>query len=382
MRLPPGDGAVTSITSQPSQGFVFNSLNYLGNAFYTINANGGASGTDSLTYTKNGQSYTLNITYATTASWSVELEAGGAMSFILPPDRSAISNLTQPAQGVVTPFIDNDSVNVSGEGEFVYNQYYLLRGDADATGSDSFTYQKAGVTFTVNITWLDSPVNAEDDFVATYDPARGSFRINPINNDQGPGLFSPGQIKTQLGPGASAGVSAVANGRILVSATNLTPAKGTLTFETRPVTISGVSTDSISGNILFTPVEGASGVAQVEYTVMDAAGNTDTGTVNIALGVVEILSPTGNNAVIPDHGVVLSGATTDPPAPFSPVDSVEWTFSSNSGTVSFSNAKRTGNESNIFLSRSLHASTFCHRLRLRYSGGNIDPGLGTNGSQR
>lgn len=335
MRFPPGVGAVTGLT-QPAQASAFNSLNYLSNVFYTITASPSASGTDSFTYSKSGTPYTINITYATTTSWDIEIEAGGSRILHLPPDLSAVSSLTQPTKGNVDPLIESDSITVSGEGNYVYNQYYLLRADANASGTDSFTYVKAGVTSTVNITYIDIPVEAMDDNVAAFDPALGAYRFNPVNNDAGPGLFAVSSIKT--GPPTGAGTLAIANGRYLVSATNLTPAKGALTFETRPMTIGGVSTDVISGYLLFTPAKKAAGIAQVEYTVIDAAGNTDTAIANIAIGIVSILSPVGNNVVAPDHGVVLKGAVTNPDAPFPPVDSTLWTYSSNSGTVTFSDA--------------------------------------------
>jgi hypothetical protein len=334
MRFPPGNGPVT-INSNISKGNIFASLFYLDNTFYTINANSNASGTDSFTYTKGGTSYTANITYATTASWDIEIEAGGVKYLYLPPDRRAVDSLTQPAEGNIDPTLENDVVTVSGEGDFYFNQHYLLRADANATGSDTFTYTKGGVTYTVNVTYVDSPVVATDDFVAAYDSATGAYRFNPIMNDQGPGAVSATSIQTKLGPAVGAGISTIANGRYLVSATNLSPTKGTLEFETRPITVAGVSTDVISGFLNFIPAAGATGIAEVEYVVKDAAGNTSTGTVKIALGVIQITSPTGNNVVTPNSGVLLQGQINNPPAPFAPIDSAQWSYSSNDGTVTF-----------------------------------------------
>jgi hypothetical protein len=94
----------------------------------------------------------------------------------------------------------------------------------------------------------------------------------------------------------------------VVSATNLTTAKGMLTFnETRPFTINGASTNVRTGLMSFTPATGATGIAQIEYVIEDGVGNQTTGTVTIVLPLVEILSPVADEIIMDiTNGLQLS----------------------------------------------------------------------------
>lgn len=97
----------------------------------------------------------------------------------------------------------------------------------------------------------------------------------------------------------------------VVSATNLTPGKGTLKFnETRPFTVNGASTNQLTGRMSFTPANGATGVAQVEYVIEDGAGNRKTGSVIIVLPLVAILSPTVDDVILDiSNGLRVRGIT-------------------------------------------------------------------------
>ncbi|MDG2123373.1 MAG: hypothetical protein P8J87_06740, partial [Verrucomicrobiales bacterium] len=100
--------------------------------------------------------------------------------------------------------------------------------------------------------------------------------------------FGDGLETTPVNSGAT-GLALLPGAFRIISATNLTPAKGNLdTSATIPVTINGRRQDVFTGDLKFTPSNNASGIATIEYTAEDGAGNRRTGTVSVVLPLVEI----------------------------------------------------------------------------------------------
>ena len=157
---------------------------------------------------------------------------------------------------------------------------------------------------------------AMDDFVGIPDQATGIFRFNPLINDEGEGYRHLRNINPHIGAGSGNSEDVPDNAFYITGATNLTPAKGTLTAETRPFTSNGSTSNISTGFYEFTPAPNATGTAQIEYTIRDASGGTDIGLVTIALPGVEITSPSGGNVIPLGQGVVFTGLVTNPPAPF------------------------------------------------------------------
>lgn len=124
--------------------------------------------------------------------------------------------------------------------------------------------------------------------------------------------FGDGLETTPVNSGAT-GLALLPGAFRIISATNLTPAKGNLdTSATIPVTINGRRQDVFTGDLKFTPSNNASGIATIEYTAEDGAGNRRTGTVSVVLPLVEITSPSTEVTIIDSrNGLVLKGSNLD-----------------------------------------------------------------------
>ena len=161
---------------------------------------------------------------------------------------------------------------------------------------------------------------------------------------EGPGTFGFGDDRedTRLNDGFP-NLALLPGAFRIVSADNLDPSKGSLDFsETRPFTINGSRNDLRTGLMSFDPADGATGVATVEYTVEDGAGNQATGTVSIVLPLVTITEPQAASTVADlQNGILFAGVTHDGgQAPLSGTVTPIWSVQSapQGGVVTFSDA--------------------------------------------
>jgi hypothetical protein len=226
----------------------------------------------------------------------------------------------------------------------------IIRVSSTASGTDSFVIQRDGVNSTVQITYLTDFLQLRPDFY-TMQPGQATLRFSPMSNDQGAGYrHNITDVLPTLGEptGSAQGVSFFPGAFRVTSAQLTTPAKGSMVLSTRRFTFNSTATLVPSGQVTFTPVAGARGVARIAYTVQDAAGEQQTNTATIILPLGEISAPSGPRAVIlPGHGISLH-ATAWPAAeaPLSGVITVAWSVAAapTGGVVTFDNptATRTG----------------------------------------
>lgn len=185
----------------------------------------------------------------------------------------------------------------------------IIRTSADAAGVDSFVVRRSSINYTINITYLSEPAIGLGD-VVTIEAGANSVRFNPMSNDDGVGYRRPLQM------GARIGVDGVSedyfpNAFRLLSATNLDPAKGALTVETINVVSNGSNLQAPTGILSFVPAQGATGVADIEYLIEDAAGHQSTGVATIVLSLLNITSPTVTSVTIPvGSGLLVEGSAT------------------------------------------------------------------------
>ena len=255
----------------------------------------------------------------------------------LSPLTNDLSNPLQGAANTTLTLVEVGSVSPPNAGSVTINGDELTFTPASAfRGTAWFGYTIAG-----DLGWLhkaDIAIDvgsgtatpaaslplAVDDFVGSPDPSTGIFRFNPLINDEGEGYRHIRSIEPHIGPGSGNTRNVPDNAFFVTGATNLTPSKGTLTAETRRFTSGGTTTNTSTGYFQFSPANGATGVAEIEYTVRDSSGGTDIGTVTIALTNIEITSPSGGNIIPVGQGIVLTSSINNPPAPFPAITGTTW----------------------------------------------------------
>ncbi len=332
LHLPPGRSEVQikTIGSSLSVGSYSGGALDADDAIYFIDALAGASGSSSFTYDKDGITYTMNVTFANTDSWNLDILKGGSKVLFLPPGLFAVDSMTQASDALI-----DEVLNPTEYFSNLDTATYIVRPKTSANGSDSFTYVKGGVTYTVNLNYLNEPVDAQDDgLITSFNGTLNAYRFNPLINDIGVGYLRPVQVNPLSGPSVSSGVNYFPNALVLTSATLADPSKGTLTFETRRMTVNGVSADLPTNHLIFEPALGSSGIAVVNYTVTDAAGNAVAATSDILLPLATIDSPLSEKTLITPGQGLLVEASLHPmtTAPFTGSVSATWSVAPVSGT--------------------------------------------------
>ncbi len=230
-------------------------------------------------------------------SLNLRLAPGQEFSF-RPSSTTDVTIVSQPAWARVDTARDD-------------RRLIIIRVLAEATGTDSFVIQRAGVNDTVNLTYVTNFLQTRPDSFM-MEAGQTSIRFSPMANDQGAGYRNLANVLPIIGAPTSTaqGVSFFPGAFRFTGATFDTPAKGTLSLSTRRFTLNSVSTLVNSGQVTFTPAANAQGVARITYTVQDAAGITQSNTATIILPLGEISSPSTERAMIaPDHGIMLEAAT-------------------------------------------------------------------------
>ena len=224
----------------------------------------------------------------------IRLRAGESYSFRVSRQLSS-SSISQPNQALVQVSRDD-------------RRLVIIRANSDASGTDSFRISTLNRTYSV--TYDDSgPAPQPDRFV--FDPNDESLEIYPLINDEGAGERWLQAIEPSIAigsAGSSTGNDYFGTTFRLVSATNLTPELGAHSLPTRRVIVDGQRTNVPAGSVVFTPSEGASGTARIEYVVEDAAGKRATSTIEIVIAPVsrEVLVSAGATArfISPANGDV------------------------------------------------------------------------------
>lgn len=229
-----------------------------------------------------------------TSNTDLVLAAGESVIFD-PPGSSSASIQSQPSQARVDVTRDDSGLLV-------------IRTDASATGNDSFVVRRNSTNYTINITYISQPPTTAGDVVVA-DPADGAVRFNPMSNDDGIGYRRPIQMGARIGA-AGTSTDYFPNAFRLVSVTNLEPSKGSLSLETIEIVANGTSANRLTGFMTFTPNANATGVADIDYVVEDAAGNQVTETTTIVLSLLELTSPINDSVNIAENiGLAIEGTT-------------------------------------------------------------------------
>lgn len=222
------------------------------------------------------------------------LAAGESVIFD-PPGSGSASIETQATQSRVDVTRDD-------------NGLLVIRTDASASGNDSFVVRRNSTNYTININYVSRPPTTAGDVVIA-DPAGGAVRFNPMSNDDGVGYRRPIQMGARIGA-AGTSTDYFPNAFRLVSATNLDPSKGSLSLETIEIVANGTSAQRPTGFMSFNPIANATGVADIDYVVEDAAGNQVTETTTIILSLLELISPASSSINIPANvGLTIEGNT-------------------------------------------------------------------------
>ncbi len=189
----------------------------------------------------------------------IPVAPGASYSFI---PIGGTSGLTQPSQARVDRSRDD-------------SRLLVIRVEASALGAE--TFRAGGRTYTLDYS-ARSPRVTNDRFV--YDPAEEQFRFNPLLNDEGAGEMwvypiapTVGNVSEELFPTTFH----------LVRVENLTPDKGAISTVNRTFSVAGIRQNALDSTLTFTPSDGATGEAVIEYTVSDAAGMEATGVIEIVL---------------------------------------------------------------------------------------------------
>ncbi len=214
------------------------------------------------------------------SSLTIDLAPGASYSFV---PGTGTSGLTQPAQAVVSQSRDD-------------SQLLIIRVKATTSGTD--TFRSGSRTYTLRYT-ADSPRVTDDRYV--YEPGNGPLVFNPLLNDEGAGEPWINPIKPTLGVGTvdhdSDGDELFPTTFRLASVQHRTPEKGTLSTRTLAFVIDGQRDNRLDSVLTFTPSNGATGTALIDYTVEDAVGNEATGLIEIVLPYrVDTLIDTGDTA--------------------------------------------------------------------------------------
>jgi len=132
----------------------------------------------------------------------------------------------------------------------------------------------------------------------------GDIRFNPLLNDEGTGALWSGPIEAMVGPNDTT-PEAYSEGAFHLVSARVLSGSGSLVLETQSLSRSGEAAYAYTGYMVYTPGSAESGSVIIEYTVMDANGNTSTGQVTIG-------SDSSGTPTDPDP---IDPTPTDPPPP-------------------------------------------------------------------
>ncbi|WP_338015317.1 beta strand repeat-containing protein [Altererythrobacter sp. C41] len=273
---PDGDALSALLVTGPANGTL--TLNPDGSFVYTPDAN--YSGTDSFTYrandgTDSGTPVTVNLTVNSVNDAPVANDDSGTASedsaLTVSAATGLLANDTDIDGGALTVGSVNGSaadvgsqvtlasgalLTVNADGSYTYDpngQFEALRPGQTGTDSFSYTVSDGDLTDTATATITieganEAPMAGDDAFTMTGNTPITFTAAQLLGNDSDPdGLASSLSIT---------GVSAGTNGSVV---------------------------DNGDGTYTFTPTTGYQGAASFSYTVMDADGSTDTGTVDLTV---------------------------------------------------------------------------------------------------
>jgi hypothetical protein len=309
-----GDTLTVQSFTQPTNGTV--EVNADGSFTYTPNAD--YNGADSFTYTitdGNGGTDTatvrINVTpvndapdavddaYATDEDVALVIAPAGVLTndSDVDGDTLTVQSFTQPTNGTVT---------VNADGSFVYTP------NTNYNGADSFTYTitdgNGGTdTATVNITVgpLNDGPDARDDAAATNEDTPITLpNAFILSNDSDP-----------------------ENDPLTITGINQISGPGTAVLES-------------NGDVTYTPPADYNGFAEIEYTITDGNGGTDTAVIRITVKPVndgprandDFFTTQEDMPITMDDAVIL-GNDTDPEN--DPLSIVSVNLVSGGGTVSY-----------------------------------------------
>ncbi len=180
----------------------------------------------------------------------------------------------------------------------------LLHVASDASGSDSLSYTKDGQTYTLSINYSptqDIPTRSD----IFLHPGTSTLRFDPTQNDSFSGSRMSLKIQPTLGT-TDTTADLLPNGHQLVSATLQDNSKGTLVVETHTHLFEGSTIQRKTGFLNFTPHPSATGIAEIRYTLQDAAGNSKEESALVYLKLHTITSPSGEvHYIRENHGIHL-----------------------------------------------------------------------------
>ena len=220
----------------------------------------------------------------------------------IPDGSGEITLQTLPTQAHATISLDEDRA-------------ILIHANEDASGSDTLTYLKNGQTHTLNLQYsTENNLQTRPD-IYTLDSGQSSIRFNPTQNDSFPGTRQPNPVTPSLGTTNNT-IDLLPNGYTLTSAALQDPAKGTLTLETHTYLSQAIQVQRNTGFLIFEPREDATGIAEISYTLEDAAGNSATESILIYLQLHDITSPAEEVSYIAEHnGLHLQFTSLATPIP-------------------------------------------------------------------
>ncbi|MEM7393409.1 MAG: M12 family metallo-peptidase, partial [Verrucomicrobiota bacterium] len=227
-----------------------------------------------------------------TAVTNLILGAGETFVFVLPGSGGG-ETVSQPATQAW--------VNITLE------DLGIIRAEPDAAGVDTFTITRSSGSYVFHVTYVDrQPVTRAD---VVMSEGSSPLRFNPMSNDDAVGYRRPHQVNGRIAfDGYSTNFFPTAFR--LVSATNLNPEKGGLSLEELNMVDNGTNDLYLTGVMNFAPVTGATGVADVEYVVVDAAGHLATDNVSIVFSFLRLTCPTSPVVHIPEpSGLLVEGVT-------------------------------------------------------------------------
>jgi len=224
----------------------------------------------------------------------------------------ALNNLRLIEVGAVYPAAAGSAEIVNGQIQFTptggYTGQawftYTLAGDVGNNGNG--WYHSADVVVTVGGDSSEPTQAPALKLAEDYIPSdfSGDIRFNPLLNDEGTGALWSGPIEAMVGPNDTT-PEAYSEGAFHLVSARVLSGSGSLVLETQSLSRSGEAAYAYTGYMVYTPGSAESGSVIIEYTVMDANGNTSTGQVTIG-------SDSSGTPTDPDP---IDPTPTDPPPP-------------------------------------------------------------------
>ena len=201
--------------------------------------------------------------------YEIDLAAGQSKTLKLPGD-GIISQLKPPEQAAIHESSSDSAV-------------YIIRVNADASGTDSIQYRSGNRRQTINISYTDYYPIAEPDYFNLS--AGETLNFNPMVNDWAVGL--KGAYKTDpilaVGTNGEGRISQalLPSGFRLISARSKASRLGSLIIHRSPVVRDGRRRNEPNGLLSFKAKDKATGLGTIEYIIEDAIGQRSTGYIKI-----------------------------------------------------------------------------------------------------